>query len=453
MNMSRALARFPARRGRLVCASLGALCWVGCGDTDPLRDYFVDRSPREQYVAGLEAAGLDGSALAHDWVSAGSHALNRPTSVPTPYREAGYLDPAETRAEAFRFALRRGQRVLADVDVNGDSARLAMFVDLFVESDAADQPVLLATADSGTHRLEHVARRDGIYLLRIQPELLRGGRYTLTIEAGASLAFPVSGVDARAIRSGFGAPRDGGRREHHGVDIFAARGTPVVAASEAVVRRVATRGLGGKVVWLRDARLGYSLYYAHLDSQLVRAGMRVAPGDTIGLVGNTGNAHSTPPHLHFGIYGRGVGPVDPWPFVFVPDVRAPAVRTDLELIGEWRRVRGNRIQLRAAPGRDADILLELAPLTPVRVVAASDTWVRVHLPDGQGGYLAASLTEHIAPVGTARLERGGWIRRDPIGGITVDSMAAGDEVPLLGRYGELALVTAPNGRSGWVVLE
>jgi murein DD-endopeptidase MepM/ murein hydrolase activator NlpD len=329
-----------------VCASLGALCWVGCGDTDPLRDYFVDRSPREQYVAGLEAAGLDGSALAHDWVSAGSHALNRPTSVPTPYREAGYLDPAETRAEAFRFALRRGQRVLADVDVNGDSARLAMFVDLFVESDAADQPVLLATADSGTHRLEHVARRDGIYLLRIQPELLRGGRYTLTIEAGASLAFPVSGVDARAIRSGFGAPRDGGRREHHGVDIFAARGTPVVAASEAVVRRVATRGLGGKVVWLRDARLGYSLYYAHLDSQLVRAGMRVAPGDTIGLVGNTGNAHSTPPHLHFGIYGRGVGPVDPWPFVFVPDVRAPAVRTDLELIGEWRRVRGNRIQLR-----------------------------------------------------------------------------------------------------------
>ncbi len=433
-------------------AVLAALLAAGCGDTDPLRGYFVDRSPRDRYVAGLEAAGLGASALARDWVSAGEHALSRPTPVPTPFREAGYLDPAETRAEAFRFALRRGQRVLADVDVNGDSARLALFVDLFVESDAMDDVVLLATADSGTHRLEHVARRDGVYLLRIQPELLRGGRYTLTIEAGASLTFPVSGVDTRAIRSGFGAPRDGGRRDHHGVDIFAARGTPVVAAAEGVVRRVGLRGMGGKVVWLRDTRLGYSLYYAHLDSQLVTEGTRVLPGDTLGLVGNTGNARSTAPHLHFGIYGRGVGPVDPLPFVFDPVERAPTVRIEPEQVGGWRRVRGDGI-LRASPHANADILAELAPLTPVRVVAASDTWVRVQLPDGQGGYLAATLTEHIAPVGTARLARGGWIRRAPLGGVTVDSMAAGAEVPLLGRYGGFAYVQAPNGRSGWVVVE
>jgi murein DD-endopeptidase MepM/ murein hydrolase activator NlpD len=436
-----------------MCAVLGALVPAGCGDADPLRGYFVDPSPRERYVHGLEEAGLGASALARDWVRAGHHALSRPTSVPTPYREAGYLDPAETRAEGFRFALRRGQRVLADVDMNGDSAHLALFVDLFVESDATTDPVLLATADSGNHRLEHVARRDGVYLLRIQPELLRGGRYTLTIEAGASLTFPVSGLDTRAIRSGFGAPRDGGRREHHGVDIFATRGTPVVAAAEGVVRRVGTRGLGGKVVWLRDARQGYSLYYAHLDSQLVTEGMRVLPGDTLGLVGNTGNARSTPPHLHFGIYGRGVGPVDPLPFVFDRVERPPDVSLDAELAGGWRRVRGAGIRLRASPGGNADVLLELAPLTPVRVVAASGAWVRVHLPDGLGGYLAAGRTEDLAPVGTTHLARGGWIRRALLGGVAVDSMAPGDEVPLLGRYGEFAYVTAPNGRSGWVVLE
>ena len=46
-----------------------------------------------------------------------------------------------------------------------------------------------------------------------------------------SMAFPVSGHDSRAIKSGFGVPREAGRRTHHGVDIFAPRGTPVLAAT------------------------------------------------------------------------------------------------------------------------------------------------------------------------------------------------------------------------------
>ena len=53
------------------------------------------------------------------------------------------------------------------------------------------------------------------------------------------------------------------------------------------------------------------------------AGARVAVGDTLGEVGNTGNAATTPPHLHFGIYGRG-GAVDPEPYVVG---RRPATRT------------------------------------------------------------------------------------------------------------------------------
>lgn len=58
---------------------------------------------------------------------------------------------------------------------------------------------------------------------------------------------------------------------------------------------------GGKVVWMRDEARGMSLYYAHLDSQHVAAGAYVRPGDTLGFVGKTGNARTTPPHLHFGI--------------------------------------------------------------------------------------------------------------------------------------------------------
>src|SRR5690606_16676185 len=110
-------------------------------------------------------------------------------------------------------------------------------------------------------------------------------------------------------------PRDGDVRKHEGVDIFSSRGTPVVAASPGWVRRVGDNRLGGKVVWINNRELGISQYYAHLDSQLVRSGQQVNAGDTIGLVGNTGNAITTAPHLHFGIYKSGRGAVNPFPFL------------------------------------------------------------------------------------------------------------------------------------------
>jgi hypothetical protein len=91
--------------------------------------------------------------------------------------------------------------------------------------------------------------------------------------------------------------------------------TPALAAADGVVRGVGVTSLGGKVVWLRDED-GHALYYAHLDRQYVTEGQQVRTGDTLGFIGNTGNARTTPPHLHFGIYARGEGPVDPWYFVY-----------------------------------------------------------------------------------------------------------------------------------------
>jgi murein DD-endopeptidase MepM/ murein hydrolase activator NlpD len=77
---------------------------------------------------------------------------------------------------------------------------------------------------------------------------------------------------------------------------------------------VGTNRLGGNVVWVLRPSRGEAHYYAHLDTQRVRAGTRVKAGDVIGTVGNTGNARSTAPHLHFGIYAGG-GAVDPLPYV------------------------------------------------------------------------------------------------------------------------------------------
>ena len=55
--------------------------------------------------------------------------------------------------------------------------------------------------------------------------------------------------------------------------------------------------------------------WVHLDEQLVEPGQWVEPGDVVGRVGNTGNARTTPPHLHFAIYAEGQGPIDPDPFL------------------------------------------------------------------------------------------------------------------------------------------
>ena len=162
-------------------------------------------------------------------------------------------------------------------------------------------------------------RRDGTYILRIQPELLRGGTLQIGQTTTAALLFPVQGRTSDAVQSFFLDPRDNNTRDHHGIDIFAPRHTPVLAAADGFVTSVGTNRLGGNVVWVFDPERGQSHYYAHLEKQAVSAGERVAAGDVVGYVGNTGNARTTPPHLHFGIYSRGEGPLDPLPFVAAAD--------------------------------------------------------------------------------------------------------------------------------------
>jgi len=122
---------------------------------------------------------------------------------------------------------------------------------------------------------------------------------------------PVSG--ASAFVDSWGAPRSGGRR-HQGVDMIAPRGTPLVAVEGGAVLRTDDGGLGGISVWLRGDS-GDHFYYAHLDALAdgLSAGRRLAVGDRLGTVGNTGNARYTTPHLHFELHPGGGGAVNPYP--------------------------------------------------------------------------------------------------------------------------------------------
>jgi murein DD-endopeptidase MepM/ murein hydrolase activator NlpD len=125
--------------------------------------------------------------------------------------------------------------------------------------------------------------------------------------------FPVAGLAWWA--NDWHACRDGCRRLHKGLDIFARQGTPLVAVADGVVTQKAVGGLSGIGVEIRDAR-GVQYFYAHLSrwAEGLREGMRVRRGQVIGYVGNTGNAATTPAHLHFEFQPRGV-PRPPKPHV------------------------------------------------------------------------------------------------------------------------------------------
>lgn len=117
------------------------------------------------------------------------------------------------------------------------------------------------------------------------------------------ILMPVRGVRVRQVADTFGAPRSGGR-QHEGQDIFAPRGTPVYSATEGVVVRMGYGQLGGNYVYVLGPG-GRRYYYAHLDAYAkgLEEGDEVTTSTVLGYVGNTGNARTTPPHLHFGVYG------------------------------------------------------------------------------------------------------------------------------------------------------
>ena len=134
--------------------------------------------------------------------------------------------------------------------------------------------------------------------------------------------FPVYGQ--ASFSNTFAAPRGayvGGW--HHGEDIFAPLGTPVLAVANGIVYSVGWNKVGGLRFWLQDLA-GNEFYYAHLSafSPLAVNGAQVRAGDVIGFVGNTGDAEHTPYHLHFEIHpvsllyrGYDGGAVAPYPYL------------------------------------------------------------------------------------------------------------------------------------------
>jgi murein DD-endopeptidase MepM/ murein hydrolase activator NlpD len=434
-------------------ATLGlALLLTGCEQVEQVQDRFRDLTPHEAYATSLTEAGLAETALARDWIAASRSAVENAAPVPLPFQEEGFITAEEPGAMAYRVTIPRGKKLTASFELESDDGT-RVFVDLFrVPTADGDPPRPILSTDSLPGEFVHEPWRDGDYILRLQPELLRGGQYRVKLQLEAQLAFPVEGHGMRAVQSVFGVDRDGGRRSHAGVDIFARRGTPVIATSAGVINRVEVTNLGGKVVWLRDPVRQANIYFAHLDSQHVADGQRVSIGDTVGFVGNTGNARTTPPHLHFGVYRRGEGAVDPAPFLRPPSGRVAEMTADLDRLGDWVRMSDDGTRLRAAPGLQTAVLRELRQHTPLRVLGGSGAFYRVRLPDGIEGYVAARLTEPAdRPVASQIVVASETVRTRPTQTSPgVATVAEGTEVSILGRFEGYLYVRSPDGPTGWV---
>jgi peptidoglycan LD-endopeptidase LytH len=388
----------------LALLTLGVACTRG-----PLGRLTRPPSPHDAYADSLRSSALDQTALGQDWLRAAARALEAPVEVTLPFRESGYFPPETASAVAYRFQLARG-RTLA-VEASFESlGQGRLFVDVFrVRPGEPPERVSSMPADAAAITL--TIDEDATYLLRVQPELLRGGRYTLVQRTLASLPFPVPGLTSESVKSEFGVERDAGIRQHEGVDIFAKAGTPVVAVT-AGVAQPSTNNLGGNVVWLQDAAARRTYYYAHLERWAVTGTSLVKAGEVLGYVGNTGNARTTAPHLHFGIYNRGA--INPLPFI-AADQDAPAAPTIGLPLGAAARLSAARAPLRRGPATDAEMLSTVVRGTLVRVLAAAGgRTARVLLPDDTAGYLPqAALAATDTPLSRRPLVTGDILRERP----------------------------------------
>lgn len=123
------------------------------------------------------------------------------------------------------------------------------------------------------------------------------------ITSAGKLMIPVVGVQRGDLRDTFDAARSEGR-VHDAIDIMAAGGTPIVAATNGKIVKFLDSVRGGITIYQfsPDERTVY--YYAHLQRRAdnLREGETVEQGTLLGYVGDTGNSGTDNYHLHFAIW-------------------------------------------------------------------------------------------------------------------------------------------------------
>ena len=144
------------------------------------------------------------------------------------------------------------------------------------------------------------------------------------IDGYPELAVPVQGVRRDQIADNWLDPRDGGARQHHGTDIMAPEGTPILAAAPGTIEKLFASTPGGTTLYQRSPDGRWQYYYAHMAGYApgIHEQQVVKTGDLLGYVGDTGDAGAGNYQLHFGLSYMHPGegwwqgtPVNPFPLL------------------------------------------------------------------------------------------------------------------------------------------
>ncbi len=357
-----------------------------CKQVQQISDVFVEPSPREAYARNFAKDHL----IYARWRTSFETVMKDSLKIDLPFVEVGSFFAQDFPVYGYTTNLLRGEKVVISFVTEVDSVPFFIDIYKFGTADSLATKSLLGEKGYGKQHVELLIEETGQYRLLLQPELRQSADFKLEIYTLPSLAFPVAGVSDNAIQSFWGAQRSAGRRLHEGVDIFAPRLTPVLAVSEGRISFTGERGLGGKQVWLREGAFKKSFYYAHLDSIHVSMTEKVMVGDTLGFVGNTGNARTTTPHLHFGIY-TGNGAIDPLPFIR----RKERKKTELQAPAYKGHVSSQNANVRLGPNTKAKIIKTLNSLDTVLILGRTVDWYHTELSDKIQGFIHHTLIHEI----------------------------------------------------------
>ena len=339
-------------------------------------DFFDPPTARERYVRKFKNDTL----RIQRWQRKFQDAAADSFQIPLPYAE--HVRVEKDDFAAFTYDILGTEGCFTKIQLQSKDSTQSLFYHLIHTNKA--RPVDEGVATKAKTIL--LPDEPGSYKLIVQPSMETTESFAIHILKAPRYAFPVLGKGNAAVQSFWGASRDGGRRKHEGIDIFAKRGTPVVASVDGYVMRTGKRGLGGKQVWLKESILGNSLYYAHLDRILVSKGNKVQVGDTLGYVGNTGNAKHTPPHLHFGIYKNGYQATDPLPFIKT----YPSPKVDINYRFRNRYQLSGLANLRNGPGIHFKKTNQLSQTQSIEILGKSEKWYRI-TSDTLRGFIHQSL--------------------------------------------------------------
>ncbi|MGM0391969.1 MAG: peptidoglycan DD-metalloendopeptidase family protein [Bacteroidota bacterium] len=363
---------------------------IGCSQFNKAKDLITKPSAKEQYQREFSFS----QDLFSLWENQVGRALKDSLQIELPYFSTGNFTPRGFLIYSYNVSLNPGEQL--EIGLETASTQPMVFIDLFLKQDDSIQSYKnIASAPYKASVLTYEIKEKGTYKIIVQPAMEANSPFVFKVKKSPVYLFPVSGAGNKNMQSFWGAGRDAGRRSHEGIDIFASRGTPVVAAINGHITSSGEKGLGGKQVWLRDPKRSQSLYYAHLDSIEPILGKTVKRGDTLGYVGNTGNAKTTSPHLHFGIYKNYQGAIDPLYHIF--QVESPEYNSRPDTLKLFSmKVTGNTANLRDKPNSRSSIIIGNSKLNDTLIfLGKSNDWYHIRTLQNQAAFIHKNL---VAPL-------------------------------------------------------